>query len=227
MLKAEIGETDRSETDLAGLSDWLTDQRQVLREVYGRTTVCIHAGRFSLVDDAALATERNFGLVNRFFPESENLITDTIAPGFTVQFTVDIRLYRLLTAHVAAEDLAFGDRGFLNRLLASNDDGLYCQVLGQDLTAGVVRQGKPVFFNKYHARSPEDVLYYLLLSYQAHELDPKRDPLFISGLVERDSPLFRLVFDYVRNVSMDDGPGELQLPESSWPRHYFLNLLNA
>lgn len=226
-MQAEIGDTDRSETDLAGLSDWLTGQKQVLREVYGHTSVCIHTGRFSLVDDAALATKGNFTLVNRFFPESEILITDTVAPGFTVQFTVDIRLYRLLTAHVAAEDLAFGDRGFLKRLLAAGADGVYCQVIGQDLTAGIIRQGKPVFFNKYHARNPEDVLYYLLLSYQAHDLDPKRDPLFISGLVERDSPLFRLVFDYVRHVSMDHVPGEPQLPDTAWPGHYFLNLLNA
>lgn len=110
ILKAEIGSTDRTETDLAGLSDWLTDQKQVFREAYGRTAVCVHSGRFSLVDDAALATEGNFNLVNRYFPESETLLTDTIAPGFTVQFAVDMRLYRLLTAHVAAEDLAFGDR---------------------------------------------------------------------------------------------------------------------
>jgi len=226
-------DSDQHQIDMVELSDWLTDHKEVFHTAFQNTRICIYATQFSLLNDPALATTENFNLVNRFHPESEMLLTDDISEGYSIQYALGLNLYKLLTAHFEKANVRFGYRGFIRRLLnpvKGLKEGIYCQVLGQDLSVGIVKQQRLVFFNKYNARNAEDLLYYLLLCFQSHEMDPKSDPLYISGLIEKDSPMFRLVFDYVRNVQLDSGGQDFKYAASVkqlGQPHYFVNLLMA
>ena len=57
------------------------------------------------------------------------------------------------------------------------------------------------FFNSFNYKTAEDLIYYLLFTYEQLQLNPDQTPLIISGEIEEDSEVYKLLFKYIRNIS--------------------------
>lgn len=81
--------------------------------------------------------------------------------------------------------------------------------------------------NSFDYHSPEDFVYYVLFTFEQLELDTNSIHLKLSGMIEKDSETFNLLYNYVRHVSFIDGKSSLKIedPElqSKTPhKHQFL-----
>ena len=97
-----------------------------------------------------------------------------------------------------------------------------------DISVAVKQGGEMRFFNKYVSKSQEDTLYYILLAYQSHDLDPHVTTLSLSGLVKEGSPLHELIFAYVKDIRFNQS-GERQFadePPAGYAAHYYSNLFS-
>ena len=77
----------------------------------------------------------------------------------------------------------------------------------------------------YAYQTPLDVVYYLLKICFEIQLDQKNVFLIISGLIEKDSALYKQLHQYFFRLHFADAQA-YSLPESDYPAYYFSSLIN-
>ena len=59
-----------------------------------------------------------------------------------------------------------------------------------------------IFFNSFDYKSKEDILYYLLFTFSELSLNPDNIHLVCCGLIDLDSELYELLYNYIRNIEL-------------------------
>ncbi|MDF1696468.1 MAG: DUF3822 family protein [Saprospiraceae bacterium] len=82
-----------------------------------------------------------------------------------------------------------------------------------------------VFYNQFHCAHENDYLYFIQLIYQELGLDLDSDPLMLSGRVDIDSPLYNLLYGYVRNIELLKSE-QLHISDLRYraKQHYYIDL---
>lgn len=65
----------------------------------------------------------------------------------------------------------------------------------------VVKNRKLLICNNYEFNTPEDFVYYILFSFEQLKLNPDTVDVYISGTIVKDDANYKLLFNYIRNVS--------------------------
>lgn len=75
----------------------------------------------------------------------------------------------------------------------------------------IIHQGdKLVLINTFSYSNPEDVLYYLLFSFEQLQLNPGKIQLTVKGNIKTSDPNYTLIFKYIRHViCLNDGEKNL------------------
>ena len=84
--------------------------------------------------------------------------------------------------------------------------------------------GQVRFCNAFTFTTPEDLVYFVLLSMQEHKLSPDQDLVTLWGELTPDSALFTLLRKYLRHVKLGRQPAELQYSQriaDLLPHRYF------
>lgn len=68
----------------------------------------------------------------------------------------------------------------------------------------IVQNQKLILFNSFDYNAKEDFLYYLLFTAEQLNLNPETFSLQLIGNISEDSELFKMAYQYVRNVSLMD-----------------------
>ena len=82
--------------------------------------------------------------------------------------------------------------------------------------------GKLLISQHYNYTGHEDVLYYLLRTCQQYGLSQEMITLKVSGLIDKQSALYKELYQYFIHLELRD-PG-WQLPSNDIPAHYFTSL---
>lgn len=108
------------------------------------------------------------------------------------------------------------------------EETVYLEVHENHFQIGIYKQRQLQLYNQFEYATVEDFMYFFLYTLEQVELDRETLALKLSGLVEKDSPLYRMLFQYIRKVELVKRPKVVkeshvlsQLGES----HYF-NLFN-
>ena len=65
----------------------------------------------------------------------------------------------------------------------------------------VISQGKVDLCNSYPFKSPEDFLYFTLFAFEQLHLNPDQIHVVLCGNIDNSSPLYELLYTYVRHIS--------------------------
>ncbi len=82
--------------------------------------------------------------------------------------------------------------------------------------------GRLLLAQQFPYSSPDDVLYYLLKTIQQFGLSQQETELSLSGLVDRESALFRELYQYFLKIRFREA--NWQTPAHEYPAHYFTTL---
>ena len=90
----------------------------------------------------------------------------------------------------------------------------------------VLKDGKLRLIKTFSYSSPEDVLYYLLKACHQFGLSQQTMKLSLSGLIEKDSAIYRELYKYFINVEFDSLTGDVKLNEAltEHPAHYYSSI---
>ena len=81
------------------------------------------------------------------------------------------------------------------------------------------------FYNAYPTGANEDVLYFILTVYRHLNLDPLKDHLRLSGLIDKNSPLFNLLHGYIAYPEFESLSGvTMSTGNTSFPDHYYFDI---
>ena len=174
--------------------------------------------------------EKNCGMMNMMFGdlnEKETIFTDEIKE--LSMYAV----YRVPTAidEVIEEQFASHSRIHAYSLLLKKNKAetelLSVVFYTKKIIVCLVKDRKQQLINTFHYRTPEDVSYTLLNI--CSQFNIKNPPLFISGLLEENSPLYKELYKYFETIELASLPeGSLYSEEiMSFPSHYFSYIFAA
>ena len=64
----------------------------------------------------------------------------------------------------------------------------------------VVKNGKLELANSYSYKTPEDFIYFVLFCFEQLGLNPNEVETLVSGTIDMESPLYDILYTYIRNV---------------------------
>jgi hypothetical protein len=108
-----------------------------------------------------------------------------------------------------------------------NLDNTYCfvHVLGNQFELIVIKNSKLELFNSFHFKTQEDFIYYILFVAEQLNLNPEELELVLLGEIEKDSELYTICYQYIKNISFYKNE---QFPEllKEHSQHSVFTLLN-
>jgi hypothetical protein len=95
-------------------------------------------------------------------------------------------------------------------------------------SAIVIKEGRLQLVQTYPYVEKADVLYYLIKICSTFSISQRKVKLILSGLIERQSALFKELYSYFVDVSFKSNPASLKLPFAfrQYPEHFFSSLFN-
>lgn len=91
-----------------------------------------------------------------------------------------------------------------------------------DISVLATRSGKLLIAQVYEYSTPEDVLYYLLSISKQFSLSQDEVQLSISGLVDKQSALYKELYQYFVNIRFRDAAWDMR--DTEYPSHFFTSL---
>lgn len=83
-----------------------------------------------------------------------------------------------------------------------------------------------LFSNSFKYQTAGDVLYYILLAYNQHNLDPAQQPLHLSGQILNNAEIYKTLFRYIGELKFVPFPSFLHFSRkfNEVPPHFFFDL---
>ncbi|MFU8842292.1 MAG: DUF3822 family protein [Bacteroidales bacterium] len=88
---------------------------------------------------------------------------------------------------------------------------------------------KLLFFNSFAFRTREDFIYYVIFVMEQLAIHPEETEWMLSGFIDRDTPMFDILYKYVKNIRFLSGSDAFKYSYhfDEIPEHYFFNLINS
>jgi Protein of unknown function (DUF3822) len=85
-----------------------------------------------------------------------------------------------------------------------------------------------IFANSFAFRTPQDVIYFLLNTYEQFKLNPDAISLSISGSLTEHSDIFKYIYRYIRNVAFMPAPPYFRFGQqfTGVPAHFYFDLFS-
>ncbi len=117
----------------------------------------------------------------------------------------------------------------LQRTTTGSNSEVFVHVDETMLEILVVNEGQLQLFNVFEYYSKEDFIYYILFVFEQLELDVETIAIQLSGKIEKDDELFKLVYTYIRHVNISDVNSSFNFSESVSQNdlHKHLLILNS
>ncbi|MBZ4191220.1 DUF3822 family protein [Niabella beijingensis] len=100
---------------------------------------------------------------------------------------------------------------------------LEVNIVDNSFSVVAVKDGSLILAQHYTYRAPEDVLFYLLKIAEVYQLAQTEVQLNVSGLVDADSRLYKMLYDYFLNIRLMNA-GWTDEAAMDFPAHYFTTL---
>jgi hypothetical protein len=142
-------------------------------------------------------------------------------------------IYRLPTSLQSAASWKFLSGKFWNIYSVllknySNTNGelIHVNFKTDEFSVLILKENRLQLAKTFTYSSPEDVLYYLLKTCRQFQLSQQTCTLHLSGLIEKDSAIYRGLYKYFINVEFESLAGQIKLAESlrAHPDHYYSSI---
>jgi len=113
----------------------------------------------------------------------------------------------------------------LNQYKNSEGSFYFVNVTGHHFEIVVIKNKKLELFNFFSFTTKEDFIYYILFTAEQLNLNPEEFELILMGDIEKESELYDIVYQYIRNVKFYV-PDNAALQLNEMPSHSHFTLLN-
>ena len=97
-------------------------------------------------------------------------------------------------------------------------------VFKDSFTCMVKKNNQLHLCNTYLYKTPEDFIYYILFCYEQLGLQTEIDTLKLSGAIEKQDPLYKRLFTYIRHITFHENIKGIKIKDT--PKHQHLIISN-
>ena len=197
-----------SYTNLAEQIDLIVSKQELLQQNFVSTSVSI-AHKFNTLTPKALYKEENGKEIlafNHVLLKNERERRDWIqAIKAYNSYFIPEELERCFNKHFKnilwKHDSSILIESLIHQFKLNESERVYISVQNKSFEITILENKHLKFFNSFSYKSAEDLIYYLLFTYEQLNLNPDKIPLIISGEIEEDSEVYKLLYKYIRHIS--------------------------
>ncbi|MBI5372294.1 MAG: DUF3822 family protein [Sphingobacteriales bacterium] len=219
----KLGYFRTEETDGAALAE-LLEQTPALKEAFYSVQVAYDFAGHSLLSSTGYRPEESGNMLKALFGINGNeaVITENIAEWQLYNvYAVPAELLHRVQQYFPAAQCRHQFSLAIKQLQGAGDTAVMLVDFRQDdFSILVTRQSRLLLAQTYAYSTPEDVLYYLLKAVDQLGLSQQELDLQVSGLIDRDSALFKEIVQYFIQVEFRESPWQ----GLEHPAHYFTSL---
>jgi hypothetical protein len=114
----------------------------------------------------------------------------------------------------------------LKNASSENSDSIFIDFKTDEFSFVILREGKLLLCQTYSYATPADVLYHLLKSCQQLNLSQQTAQVFLSGLIEKESAIYRELYKYFIRLEFESLAGDMKLSTALTihPDHYYSSI---
>ncbi|MEM6966624.1 MAG: DUF3822 family protein [Bacteroidota bacterium] len=119
-------------------------------------------------------------------------------------------------------------QGFMKNQNGNNEKNVYVNVKGDHLQIALLEGKNLIFFNAYSYQTEHDFIYHVMLIYDQFNLSPENTPIYVSGQLTKDSKLFRIMYRFIKDVSLLKIPTTVFFGKNAEgiPPHFYFDLFS-
>jgi len=108
----------------------------------------------------------------------------------------------------------------------NNTEKAYLYLNQKKVIITLFKENKLVFNNSFDYITKEDLLYFVLFSFEQQKLSPEDIEVTLFGTIEKDDEYFNLLYDYIRNIKLGKRPHQFTFPAefNSFAEHKYFGL---
>ena len=96
--------------------------------------------------------------------------------------------------------------------LNNNTENAYLYLNQNKVTITFFKANKLVFNNSFDYLTKEDLLYFVLFSFEQLKLSTENIEVILFGAIEKDDEYFNLLYEYIRNLKLGKRPHQFTFP---------------
>ena len=96
--------------------------------------------------------------------------------------------------------------------LNTNTEKAYLYLNQKKATITFFSGNKLVFNNSFDYLTKEDLLYFVLFSFEQLKLSTENIEVILFGAIEKDDEFFNLLYEYIRNIKLGERPHQFNFP---------------
>jgi len=114
----------------------------------------------------------------------------------------------------------------LKNFSSQQSGSMFIDFKTDEFSVVVLKENKLLLCQTFAYSAPEDVLYYLLKCCQQLDLSQQEVQLFLSGLIEKDSALYRELYKYFINLEFESLSNDIKLTTALTvhPQHFYSSI---
>lgn len=191
--------------DFNQLNIWLKSLQKIWNNASQKITISIHGYPVTITNTKEAAQITHEVLIQSSISETF-LVQGNLNKDFIWTMSIPLELKKILNSYFVSPTISPSILGFCRHI---NEKSFSLNQLHLYITPQIAYfysqiGNQPHYYNSFHYKNKEDLLYYILLVYKMLNLEPNSYPMILSGMIEKDSEIFHLLFQYIRNVYIDE-----------------------
>ena len=196
-----------SYSDLAESIDQIIVKQELLQQKFSSTTIGI-ANSLNTLTPKALYDEANGKEIlafNHTILDNEVETRDWI-PSIQAynSYLIPEELNRCFNKYFKniswRHDSSILIESLMHQFKLQEEKRVYISIQNKSFEIIVLERKKLKFFNSFSYKAAEDMIYYLLFTYEQLNLNPDQIPLIICGEIEENSKVYKLLYRYIRDI---------------------------
>ncbi len=213
--------------DTDQLGTWLKSLQHIWNTPFHKIFIAVHGYPATLTPDPK-GGELALIHLHHLNDDSGSFIHKRLNDNYILTQFIPHSLKNILDSYFLEATLIPSSYGICRHILEekNEEDVLNLHITPNEGQFFYIKNNRPEYFNSFLYRNKDDLLYFTLLVYQTFNLSPDSFPLSITGMIEKDSEIYRLLYQYIRypKLVLDNLPIETSALNNIQP-HYLANLL--
>jgi len=118
-----------------------------------------------------------------------------------------VNLNNFLFQHFGSFEYRHHSTILIDKLLSysnNKDFSFFVLVGNQQLEITVIKNNNLIYYNSFEFNTKEDFIYYILFTAEQLKLNPDKFELSFLGDITKDSELYNIAYQYIRNIEFSD-----------------------
>jgi len=230
-LSKELFEFGYYTTEHLGDGEWTVffEQNKVFAERYYQTAIAFNVAESILIPSEFYKAEETRLQLNAVYGNDveSNLITEFLPDwGMYNAYRVQESLHAIISRRFATGKFWNMNSVGLKSFLEDKQNTMLIDFRTDEFSVIVFKDNLLQLAQTFVYTSPEDVLYYLLKICQQLDLTQQSIKISLSGLIEKDSAIYRELYKYFIQLEFETLPDEIRIAEAlhEYPDHYFSSI---